>query len=409
VKLTGFGATHIGKTRDHNEDSYLVDDDLGLYAVCDGMGGYLAGEVASRQAAESLRDHVRNSSSRLEGIRRDSVADSQMVRFVEEVVNASCAEVHRLADTKLEYHKMGTTLTFLLGMADRAVMGHVGDSRLYLVRDEQAYQLSDDHTYATDLMRAGVISPDAVRTHQFSHVLTRAVGSKEAVPVDTLLFDLLPGDVLILCSDGLSYYMESAEDLLETLDSTELPDVPGKLVELANSRGGRDNISVIAVDVDPGHRPAGEAGERTRLVLECVEAVKRMPLFTDLAMRDLLRIANIADVQEVGEGERVCDQGQMCQDYSLVLNGELMIGGTSCRDRGLTAGDVFGLDAVLDDCRMHVSVQAVRPSKVLRIPRAGLERIARRRPRLGLKVYRNLSRELARRLKAGRPAGGGAQ
>ncbi len=209
IECRGFGATGKGMVRDHNEDKFLVDNDLGLYVVCDGIGGHQSGEVAAQRAVEFVRSRVANSVDVLTRFRQDPPEDSEIIRFMEELVQGACLEISRLGGSKVEYLQMGTTLTALIQIAGRAIMGHVGDCRLYLIRDEQAYQLSDDHTYAGDLMRMGVIAPEEVKTHKYSNVLTRSVGPREAVRVDTLLFDLLPADTLLLCSDGLSSYIES--------------------------------------------------------------------------------------------------------------------------------------------------------------------------------------------------------
>ncbi len=389
MKCTGFGATGKGKVRDHNEDRFLVDDELGLYLVCDGMGGHQAGAVAAQRAVEYLRERIGKNPDILERFRDEASEDSEVISFIEDVIQAACAEISRLAASQLEHLRMGTTLTLLLQLGSRAVMGHVGDSRLYLVRDEQVHQLSDDHTYASELMRMGAISPEEVRNHTYSHVLTRSVGPKEVVRVDTLLFDLLPDDLLVLCTDGLSYYLESGEDLLEVLACDDLKGAPSKLVELANSRGGRDNASVVVVSAEAKKRSrTGE--ERETIVLKRLEALRQMPAFSGLQVRDLLRLVNVMDVVEVKAGADPVTEAGHLRAYWLLLSGRMATNSSE-----LKAGDCFGLESMAGEASEIPGVRAVEDSVVAMLPWKEIDRLARRRPRLGYRVFRNLVCDLA--------------
>lgn len=389
MKCTGFGATGKGKVRDHNEDRFLVDDELGLYLVCDGMGGHQAGEVAAQRAVEFVRERVGNSGDLLARFREEDSEDSEVISFVEDLIQAACAEVSRLAASQLEHLRMGTTLTLVLQLGGRAVMGHVGDSRLYLVRDEQVHQLSDDHTYASELMRVGVIAPEEVRNHTYSHVLTRSVGPKEIVRVDTLLFDLLPGDVLVLCTDGLSYYLEGAEDILEVLDSGDLRNVPAGLVELANSRGGRDNVSVVVVSAEARRTPQ-RSNKKETIVLKRMEALGQMPAFSGLQVRDLLRLANVLDVVEVKTGGDPVTEAGYLRAYGLLLTGSMETDASV-----LKPGDCFGVESIAAEAVDVPARRALEDSMVAMLPWKEVDRLARRRPRLGYRIFRNLVCKLA--------------
>lgn len=396
MNVTGSGHADIGRKRDRNEDAFLVDNDLGLYLVCDGLGGHAAGEIASKRAAEMVKQIVEREQTMVEELRDESVPDSRIIRFIESVVQGVCAEIHRLAGSRPEYSKMATTLTALLVLGDRAVMGHVGDSRLYIVRDGEAYQLSDDHTFANDMLRMGILDEQKARDSQYAHALTRSVGTHEIVMVDTLLFDLLPDDLLVLCTDGFSRYLELPSDLAGLVDASGRHATPSRLVQWASDRGGIDNISVVLVEASLGDDDDEEL--RRSSAKKRMAVLKHMPPFRDLFLRELMRVASTIEVSDIGKGEIVMQQGAPCADYCLVLKGSMSLDRSGCEPRMLKSGDTFGLEALLGDRPALATVRAAEDSRLLRIPRAKFDRICHHRPRMGQKIFRHLGAELAARL-----------
>jgi protein phosphatase len=169
---------------------------------------------------------------------------------------------------------MGTTLTMLLTIDDKAIMAHVGDSRLYVLSDGDLHLLSHDHTVANELAQLGHISPAEVTFSPYANVLTRSIGQQEIVRVDTLIFELSPADTCLLCSDGLSNCLEDSDELRDLLGDGNAARIPGRLVDLANSRGGYDNISVIVLRIEPAEVPAtdGAVGPRPLALSEPREA-----------------------------------------------------------------------------------------------------------------------------------------
>ena len=398
MKVIGAGQTHLGQTRDNNEDAFLADDQLRLYVVCDGMGGSAAGEVAAQEAAKTVANIVRSEERRITEFGTGDTPDSEIIGFMEDLVQEVCATVRALAKSRPEYHKMATTMTVLLVVGDRALMGHVGDSRLYIIREDQVYQLSDDHTFAQELVRTGFLEPEKVKKHKFSHVLTRSVGSDRAVLADTLLFDLLPGDVLVLCSDGLSVYLEVPGDLVELIGTSRPEAAAERLVQWANAKGGGDNITAIVVEASGDREADPEAEERHRQTQRKVEALRMMPLLAEARLADLLRIANTIRVVEAEEGETLVLKGQECTDYCLLLEGQVALSGDPAQAGLLEPGGTFGWTGLIEDCPALATVRATETARVLRIPYGDLTAILQRHPRLGMRVYRNLCRELAARL-----------
>jgi protein phosphatase len=243
--------TDPGKKRRRNEDSYVIAPPL--FAVADGMGGAQAGEVASGLAAAALEE---------------SRANGGGERRVIELIQEANRRVHQRATTDATTAGMGTTITAALVEPDgRVVFGHVGDSRAYLLRDDKLEQLTNDHTLVAELVRRGELSPGEAEVHPQRSVITRALGTDPDVDVDTFSVDAQPGDLYLICSDGLSS-MVDASDLEQILRRyrTDLATASKALIQAANRGGGEDNITAVLFAVDEGQSAAaaGEPDERTR-------------------------------------------------------------------------------------------------------------------------------------------------
>jgi len=238
ISLQSFAKTDVGQRRKNNEDAFFVDDDLGLWVVADGMGGQAAGEVASQQAVETVHEMV------LAGLRRDQ--GKSIERILESAVQAATYMVFGMAELDQSKSGMGTTLSAVLRQPDRLVMAQVGDSRIYRVREGRASQLTEDHTLVNWQIQQGLITPEQAKRSKQKNVITRAVGNRDYVQVDILSCDVLPGDVFVLCSDGLYSYVRTEE--LPALIASGGDSAVSSLISLANQRGGKDNITVALVE-----------------------------------------------------------------------------------------------------------------------------------------------------------------
>lgn len=245
------GKTDVGRVRKHNEDAYLRDDELGLYVVADGLGGHAAGEVASEEAVHTIRAWVRRERPRVVSLLEDPYDSEQQANaehILRGAIQAATYFVHSMAEFDETKAGMGTTTSVLMLIGRVAIIGQVGDSRIYLARDEQIAQITDDHTLIAAQIREGMITEEEARYAPHRNVITRAVGSHEYVEVDTRVVETVPGDRFLLCTDGLHGYLESDDEALRFL---MLPSEQAttQLIELANSRGGKDNITSIVVEV----------------------------------------------------------------------------------------------------------------------------------------------------------------
>jgi protein phosphatase len=233
--LRAAARSDIGRRRKANEDCYTLEADLGIYLVADGMGGHTAGQVASQLAAEGAVAALRTLASA-------SASLAEKLRFA---VAAANREIFEAARAKPELAGMGTTLVALLAGGERIALAHVGDSRAYLIRAGRIRQLTDDHSLVAELVRRREITESAARGHPHRHVLTRALGVRSAVEPDLAELTPVEGDVFALCSDGLTGLVKDEEIAEVVADNEDLDAACAALVELANERGGEDNITVL--------------------------------------------------------------------------------------------------------------------------------------------------------------------
>src|SRR4051794_27361955 len=241
-------ATHVGLVRLGNEDAFVVEPMV--FGVADGMGGHQAGEVASEIAARIMRDRLRTGASNV-GV------------VVASVVEANAA-IYQEAHASVDHHGMGTTLTALVVLrADesnvaRFALVNVGDSRTYLLRNGELHRATVDHSYVQELVNTGHISEDEARSHPRRNIVTRALGIEPTVRVDTWFGPMVQGDGFILCSDGLVDEVHD-DDIAEIALAAETPqEAADQLVAKANANGGRDNVTVVVVDVLQGVDPTAE-------------------------------------------------------------------------------------------------------------------------------------------------------
>ena len=244
--IHAWGSSDVGMKRDHNEDSYLMAPDLRLYIVADGMGGHAGGELASGLAVSTIETHVRRHRAMVDTATShpEPIGHSPVGSLLSDAVRGACNAVHSKAEQQPELRGMGTTTTALLFHDQHAFVGHVGDSRAYLVRDGQILQLSEDHSLVNEQVKAGLITEAQARVSRFKNIITRSIGIDVDVEVDIVAVEVKAGDAFLLCSDGLSNLVSDAE-ICDVVHDNFLHLIPGLLIELGNSRGGDDNNTVI--------------------------------------------------------------------------------------------------------------------------------------------------------------------
>ena len=245
TRLKIAGHTDTGRRRDYNQDHIGFDQELGIAVLADGMGGHKAGEVAAHMAVKFVLGKLQKLILQKTYV---SITSSQLLEFLSNTISSSNTEIFRTQKEEDAYLGMGTTIVATLITGSQIYVGHVGDSRLYLYRNREVKRLTKDHSLVQDLIDRGFYTETEARSANVKHVVTRAMGTKLDVDVDTAEVSLLPYDILLLCSDGLTD-MVSDWQIAETINENiiDLDLAANKLIALANQNGGKDNISVILI------------------------------------------------------------------------------------------------------------------------------------------------------------------
>lgn len=231
--------TDIGKVREINQDSFAVDLETGLFLVADGMGGHAAGEKASQTAVEIITEKIKAGAG--------AASNGQLLDLLQNSIQEANREIINASMEDQSMRGMGTTATVLVTRGNQVYVGHVGDSRAYMVRNRRIDQITDDHSIVAQLVRARAITPQEAARHPYRNVITRCLGMQVDVEADTQQRELKAGDRLLICSDGLSGLVSDDEMLQHVLSSTDPQQTCQELVNLANDRGGNDNITVVLV------------------------------------------------------------------------------------------------------------------------------------------------------------------
>src|SRR5688500_6891712 len=405
MELSFAAATDVGRQRQHNEDNFLIDKKLQLFIVADGMGGHAAGEVASSITVHQVRDAVHANRDLVERFKAgdEDVQAVELLQVLEHAIQDACGTVYNRAQAEPDKRGMGTTASALLIVGapgrQRGIIAHVGDSRIYLSRQGQAHQLTEDHSLMNELVRRGKIRREEFETSpykQFKNAVTRAVGVYASVEVDTFDFDILPGDRFLLCSDGMYAYLDE-EELPDMLSDGEVDQVPRALVDKANRGGGHDNITAVVVRI--GDDEPAEMGERAVEVSLKIEVLKGMQLFGYLSYKELVRVMNITETREFAESEDIIREGEPGDAMYVLLAGSVRLhkGGVTVAELG--KGQHFGEMALVDRTQRSLTATAREASRLLLIRRKDFYAIIKKEPSLSVKLLWSFVQVLAERLR----------
>lgn len=242
TRLEAFGLSDVGRVRSRNEDSYAVLEEAHLAVVADGMGGHGNGDVASRIAVEAVREKYADAKG-------ETVDEFAIAERLQKAFAHAHEKIREAGEEDNSLRGMGTTLIAAVVEDQHAVIGHVGDSRAYALRGKTLTQLTEDHSWVHEQVAAGHLSEDQAREHPFKSVVTRALGGEHPVEVDLRRVRLQQGDILLLCSDGLTTMLTDDEinDLLN--EGGSIDEMTQRLINASNERGGADNITIVMVTI----------------------------------------------------------------------------------------------------------------------------------------------------------------
>jgi len=250
MKFRAYGLSDLGRVRKLNEDSFLVSDDLKLYLIADGMGGHAAGDVASSKSIELINGFIERTAKDNDitwpfEMNLELAPEANKLIAAVQIANK---EIYRMSSTNPELKGMGTTIAGLFIAEAKGYVVHVGDSRVYLMRNGRLKQITEDHSWVNEQLKEKVITKEEAKQHRWKNVITRALGSEKEVKIDLQEENIVSGDIFLICSDGLSGMVEreTMEDIIKK-HINNLSEAAEKMIDYANKAGGVDNITVILI------------------------------------------------------------------------------------------------------------------------------------------------------------------
>ncbi|MCO4756056.1 MAG: Stp1/IreP family PP2C-type Ser/Thr phosphatase, partial [Bacteriovoracaceae bacterium] len=345
MKIEIIGLTDVGRKRDHNEDCLLINKDLNMAIVCDGMGGHAAGEVASKITTEVINNHIVSNQMIVHEFQQkpNSENSEKLKSLVQEAVVKACGEVWYEGNHDESKKGMGTTLVMMIAAGSHAFVAHVGDSRNYLVRQGEVHQVTEDHSYVNEMVRQGVLTREQASKSPHANIITRCIGQQEFVQVDILQMELLDGDRFLLCSDGLCEYLPDEELAKIMKKEREIPRLPKIFIDYANKKGGKDNITAVVLQV-------GELGNQAEVdnVVRKVQALKGIPMFKHFDYKEMNKTLEIIKSEDLETGETIITEGTSGEDMFIILDGKVQVEKAGIKMAQLGSGAYFGEMSLID-------------------------------------------------------------
>lgn len=401
--------TDVGRKRKHNEDSLVINPQLGLYGVADGMGGHDFGDVASQTSLQVTQEELGKNLGVIRDLLRTNTDDSRrgVQEFLEQSIVYASDFIYKMSLNKAGARGMGTTLSVSIVHDRFAYLGHVGDSRIYLLRSGVLRQLTDDHSFVAEQVRMGLITEEEAESHPFRNMITRAVGASETLEVDTRIVELEAGDKLLVCSDGMHGYFSRSE-LQEEMNKRASHLLCDYLVDESNRRGGKDNITVVLVEMEevevsrdtvPEATTQSDAGKVDTEVTLRMDLLRSIPLFQHMTYPELVKLMNITYMRTYTTADqpyREEDQGEM---LFIILQGIVSLYRKGHKLSMLGAGRHFGEISLLDKGPRCMSVVVEEPAQLLTIARRDLIRLMRKEKDIAVKVMWALLKDMSTSLR----------
>jgi PPM family protein phosphatase len=395
MKLTGYGRTDAGLVRKNNEDYYLIDPELSLFVVCDGLGGHASGEVASETCARTMQKYVQEHRAAIAAYLADRSPRNrgQVGAALVAAVQLANQKIHQQQLSDPSKKGMATTVAAMLVAHDYALLAHVGDSRIYLHRAGKVHLLTEDHKVATEMKRQGVWTADEAANSPYADVLTRAVGGQEFVQVDLLELELVPGDMFLLCSDGLHRYFKGGEVTQAGLKKKPMQ-IPDEFVTWAREQGGVDNVTAVVVKVHEDERMAAAVD-----VLKRSELLGKIPLFRYLSYTELMKVLSLVDLRTFEKGDTLIQEGSTGEEMFLLAQGLVNVVKADQVLTKIKKGEMFGEMSLFDSAKRSASIVAAEKTVAMVIARKELMPLLRREAQLAVKLLWALTQELNQRLR----------
>lgn len=398
--IKSYGNTNVGKKRKHNEDNFLVDSDLKLYIVADGMGGHNAGEVASEMAIKVIRREIlknkevirKTIQEELEGKQDDP---KEAISLLDNAIQTACSEVFHQAQENESRKGMGTTVVVLLIVGDRALVAHVGDSRVYLQRKGKLHQLTEDHSMVQEQLRQGKITKEEAETSPYKNVITRAVGIYEFVPPDIIFLELSKGDRFMLCSDGVYPYFKEKELLATLADNKSLDLIVESIIQKVLDGGAHDNLTSVMVEI------ADISKQNIQMeVSGKLDILKKIPIFQYLTYNELVKTYSIISTKKFQKDEFIIKEGDIGQDFFILFKGKVAVLKGEISVAELFPGSNFGEMGLVDNAPRSASIKALETCYLMVVERSRFFELMKKEPQIAVKLLWSLLKVFSARLRA---------
>ncbi len=395
LNIRAWVKSDVGRVRKNNEDNCHADKVNGLFIVADGMGGHEHGELASLRAVESVKNYLYNA---MRGIKAYAIDPSpERKAWLEQVIKgaifAANAEVYALAAQKGVQGNMGTTLSLLLLLSPTsAIIGHVGDSRIYRIRNKEVQQLTFDQTIAQHQLRTGAIRAEDVDNVPFGNTLMQAVGYRQEVDPDITWIDLQLGDQFLLCSDGLSNYLIE-DEIVSVFSQAPGEQIVPRLISCANQRGGKDNITAIVAEIED---PDASSLAATQLDLS-TDILSQCPMLEGLEMSEIFQLLPLGQLKIFIRDEILQTESQEGPGLMIVLGGRVGLYRRNTWLATIAQGGNIGELEFFDNHGAAETAICEEEVRVIIFEFDKLRRFIMENPKIGLKILFNLSKSHAQR------------
>ncbi len=392
--------TDPGLIRARNEDTIWADDATGVYVVADGLGGHAAGDLASRISVDAIRGCAQDLRDLADAADAEGDEASRRAVFdrLQAVVEQANDAVFSRAREDEDLRGMMSTVSMVVLSRSAGYVAHVGDSRVYLVRDDHMDLVTVDHTLAEELIRAGRMTREELPSFRYKNVIARAIGEKATVQVDLLYVDLRPHDQLLLCSDGLSDFVVEAE-ILRTLRRHQ-QDPATALIQTANDHGGGDNISAVVVRLEETQEDA----TTTMTAVVPLELAEKVSLLGDLFFchhltpGERMKVLRYIHEELVPAGTAIVQEGQQGDDFFLVVAGAANVSVNGVLVNQIHAGEHFGEIALVSGQRRSATVTTTEETRLFRMSRDGFYDLSQKDQAISVKMLWVFSQSLAQRV-----------
>ena len=390
--------TDVGQKRDHNEDYALYDKELNLMVVCDGMGGHAAGEVASEMAAQEIKRTIAENQDLFKLFEKDSGLSNKnrVIQTLKKAVKNANEKIWNHARQDESKKGMGTTAVVSLILEDHIFIAHVGDSRAYLFRNGEVHQITEDHSFVNELLNNGIISAEQAKTHPQRNVITRAIGIAQVVEADVISMEVMDGDSYLICSDGLTGYMnkKGIKAYHERFNFQELCE---NLIAFANRQGGKDNITVGSILI--GQEGGPPIHPEAVTVDKKIAIIKKVPLFKAFNFKEIQRLLEVSEIRKFKTGETVIHEGMIGDEMYIILKGEANVSNKGNELAVLCSGDYFGEMSLIDKNPRNATITIGSDVQAIEIKRGNLFPLIKKESRIGLKLFWAFLQRMNKRLR----------